>query len=172
MIVTVPHASGAVISLVRVDGWLVEGFQHAYEATWDRVAVPIGSFRMAVAVTPVCIDTGLEFSQGWREQNVAGVVLYIIAFCLLYSPVRMMRDNRLQLRGALATLNVEARTWVRRSSSLRRFYIVLTVFTLLAFHHLGGLALLGIAYARCIQVRPRVPTRRVLEGWRIAIVSS
>ncbi len=160
------------MSVLRVDGWLLGAFQHVYETAWDRMSVPIGSFRMALAIVPVCIDTGLELSRGRHEQTFAGLLLYAIAFCLLYNPVKMVRDDRLQQLGALALLNAEARYWLRRTSSLRNFYIVLTVFSVLMFHHLGSLALIGIAYARCIQVRPRAPTRRSLGGWRDVVATT
>ena len=135
----------------RIDACLVGAFQRLYDAAWDRVGMPVGSFRMAAALLPVAVDTGLELIHGGSGQCLAGLLLYLIAVSLLY---------RLQDARRLAALNAEARLWARRTAGLRLVYLALTAFSMLAFHHLGVLALVDVAYARCLQVRPRAPTGR------------
>ena len=154
----------------RLDGRFVDAFQHFYDATWDRMAVPIGHFRMALACAPVCVDTGLDLGQGRGAQTLANVLFDLVVLCLLYGPWRMVSDNHLQERGALSSLNAEARSWALRTVRLRRFSIVLSVLVILVFHHLGGLALVAIASARCIQVRPRAPMRPSLGRQGVAVV--
>ena len=161
----------AVKPVSRIDAWFVDAFQQLYDAAWDRVGVPVGSFRMASALLPVTVDTGLELARGGDGQCLGGLLLYLVAIALLYSPVRMVRDDRVQAAGGLALLNAEARLWAHRTTRLRAVYLGLTAFSLLTFHHLGGLALVDVAYARCLQVRPRVPTRRRHVRMREAVVA-
>ena len=141
--------------MLRVDSWTASLFQRVYDLLWDGCCVPIGTFRMFVALTPIVIDASWQAWRGGLQTIVLGSGLYAVALCLLYDPLTMMKDNRLQACGRLASLNTTAQTFARRTRDLRLFYLALLVLTSILFHRTGAFLLIDVTYARGIQIRPR-----------------
>ena len=130
-------------------------FQRGYDIVWDACAMPVGTFRMLVALVPVLVDAGLASWSGGLPSVTLGIGLHAVTLCLLYDPFIMARENRLQMRGAYTSLNSASHMFARSNQGRRLFYIATLIVTVTVFHRVGGFLLVDIAYARGVKIRPR-----------------
>ena len=144
------------MTVVRLD-WIVVGLlQRVYDMMLDRFDTRIGSFRMLVALLPVCADTLARVSRGCAMAEVLANGVVLVGIGLFYDPGMMRRDDGLQARHDLRAINLRSLRFQVEFLTLRVFYLFSLTAVALLHRNVAGLGLLAIVYARCLVVRARM----------------
>ena len=143
-------------SASQLDRRLIALFQGVYDTLLDRFGTRIGTYRMALAVTPILVDFARRLATSPLIQVGPTAMFLLILFMMFYDFGTMATDNRLQSRNDLRLINLETISFERKSFYTRVFYLLFFGCSALLFYDLAGLGLLAIVYARCVKVRERI----------------
>lgn len=147
--------------MLNLDSFVRSLFQSFYDFLLDEFGVRIGSFRVAIAMTPLAVDWSIRLAEGERIGTLMFSAFFLgVLMRHFYSKRAMQIDNRLQAKGRLAALNKISERFRIRTLQVRLFYLILFTVSGAIVHHFDGFALLDIVFARCIKVRPRVRRER------------